>query len=432
MNNEKQPKWATMAVVFLGVIAFSLAFGNLAQFGSIAADFIRIISSVLFGASFAYLMNPIMVAAEKPLYRLLSRRNLTERSAKKLSHGFAIVIALVVFVAIFYVLVIMVVPQMAESLEKLLSPSSLESYRIKIDSWIRKIVADTRLEKVYLENSGMIFDAVAKWLSNLLLNESAIFDVAQWAFGAMKQLMNVLIGIVVAIYMLAYKETFRAQAKKLTVAIFRPQRADRLIETAQITNRLLNGFLVGKLIDSLIVGAICYVVMRILGWPYPELISVIIGLTNIIPFFGPLIGMIPSGLIILVQDPMMALYFLIFVLLLQQVDGNIIGPRILGETVGMSDFWILVSITVFGGLFGFVGMILGVPIFGVIYTLIADATNRALKRKRQPTATALYKNINSVSELHHAQETSVSSERVFDPQYISEDDADYDEYDDME
>lgn len=431
MDSGKRQKWTGIAVASLALIAFSLLFSNLSQLGQIAKDFVGIISSVLFGVAFAYLMNPIMVFVDKQLYRLLSRRDMAERTAKRLSRGISIVVALIVFVVSIYALVVMVVPQLLESVQKLLSPSNMESYQVKIDAWIVKILDGSRLESAYRANSDKIFNAVETWLTNTLLNESAILDVAQWAYSAVMLLVNALIGIVIAIYILIYKDTFQAQAKKITVAVFSPQHADRIIETAQTTNRLLNGFLVGKVIDSIIVGIICYIGMRIMGLPYPELISVIIGVTNIIPFFGPLLGMIPSALIILVENPLHAFYFLIFVLALQQVDGNIIGPRILGETVGMSDFWILVSITVFGGLFGFVGMILGVPIFGVIYTVISEAVDRALKRKHQPCSTAAYYGISSVEDLHHTEEPPEPEEPVA-AEYDMDSDLEIEDIDDLE
>lgn len=430
MDPEKRQKWTGIAVVALVLIAFSLLFGNLSQLWNIAKDFLSIISSVLFGAAFAFLMNPIMNFVDSRLHRFLSRRNMAERTAKRLSRGISIVVALIVFVLSIYAIFVLVVPQLIESLQKLLSPSNLETYKERIDAWVVKILNGTRYVESYRANSDRIFEAIGTWLSDTLLNQAAILNVAQWAYSAVMLVFNALIGIVIAIYILIYKDTFQAQAKKIVVAIFHPEHANRVIETAQTTNKLLNGFLVGKLIDSIIVALICYVGMRIMGLPYPELISVIVGITNIIPFFGPLLGMIPSALIILVENPLQAFYFLIFVLALQQVDGNIIGPRILGETVGMSDFWILVSITVFGGLFGFTGMILGVPIFGVIYTLISDAVNRALKRKKMPVNTKKYYSISTVEDLSEPEEHPSAPEPVCEAEYDADEEMEIEDIED--
>lgn len=429
MPSSQNKKWGTIAVGSLVLIALSLSFGNLNSLSGLVGDFVGIISSVLFGLVFAYMMNPIMVVVEKQLYRLMSRRNVTERAARKWSRGIGIAVSLIVLILAVYALVMLIVPQLVESLQKLLAPANLDNYKNKIDGWISKIVAGSRFEDAYQANSDRIFENVQKWLTNFLLNESTLLDAAQWAVSAVTLVVNALIGIVVAIYVLAYKDTFRAQSKKLVVALFKKERANRIIGLAQESNKLFTGFLVGKLIDSIIVGIICYVGMIIMGMPYTALISVIIGITNMIPFFGPLIGMVPSTLIILVEDPMTAFYFLIFVLVLQQVDGNIIGPRILGETVGISDFWILVSITVFGGLFGLAGMILGVPVFGVIYMLISNAVNGALAKKHQPQETKLYQEINQVEDLHPS--APPAEDETFEMEYDPDEDL-FEETDDID
>lgn len=429
MPSSQNKKWGTIAVGSLVLIALSLSFGNLNSLSGLVGDFVGIISSVLFGLVFAYMMNPIMVVVEKQLYRLMSRRNVTERAARKWSRGIGIAVSLIVLILAVYALVMLIVPQLVESLQKLLAPANLDNYKNKIDGWISKIVAGSRFEDAYQANSDRIFENVQKWLTNFLLNESTLLDAAQWAVSAVTLVVNALIGIVVAIYVLAYKDTFRAQSKKLVVALFKKERANRIIGLAQESNKLFTGFLVGKLIDSIIVGIICYVGMIIMGMPYTALISVIIGITNMIPFFGPLIGMVPSTLIILVEDPMTAFYFLIFVLVLQQVDGNIIGPRILGETVGISDFWILVSITVFGGLFGLAGMILGVPVFGVIYMLISNAVNGALAKKHQPQETKLYQEINRVEDLHPS--APPAEDETFEMEYDPDEDL-FEETDDID
>ena len=201
------------------------------------------------------------------------------------------------------------------------------------------------------------------------------------------------IGLVVAVYLLISKEKFISQTKKLVVAVFKTRGANRLFEVGRLANQSFGGFMVGKVIDSFIIGLISYVGMIILDLPYALLSSALVGLTNIIPFFGPLIGIVIGGILIVLQSPIDALYFLIFELILQQVDGNIIGPKILGDRLGISDFWILVSITVFGSLFGFGGMLLGVPVFTVIYALISQAVNNALSKKNLPQNSEHYYSI---------------------------------------
>ena len=251
-------------------------------------------------------------------------------------------------------------------------------------------------------------------------------------YGVLKVVFNMLVGIVIAVYILIAKERFQAQSKKLVVSMFKPQRANRILEIARLTNRCFGGFIVGKLIDSLIIGVISYIGMVILGLPYALVSSVFVGLTNIIPFFGPLIGIVIGGVLILLQSPMDCLYFVIFELALQQVDGNIIGPRILGEKLGISDFWILVSITLFGGLFGFPGMILGVPVFTVIYALISQSISNSLERKNLPVKTDCYYSIFTVEDLEaynqEFQESTVfNSADTFETEYDPDDEIEYDE-----
>ena len=203
------------------------------------------------------------------------------------------------------------------------------------------------------------------------------------------------------------------------------------MEIGRLANKSLGGFLVGKLIDSLIIGILSYIGMTILRLPYALISSVFVGLTNIIPFFGPIFGIVIGGVLILLQSPMQALYFLIFEFALQQVDGNIIGPRILGDRLGISDFWILVSITVFGGLLGFTGMLLGVPVFTVIYAVIAQNVNEALKKKNLPLRTDVYYTIETVEDLEKykkefATSTVFQSADSFETEYDPDDDIEYD------
>ena len=245
---------------------------------------------------------------------------------------------------------------------------------------------------------------------------------------------NMLIGVVAAVYILVYKRQLCSQAKKIVISLFSTQHANRLLEIARRTNRIFSGYVIGKIIDAIFVGVVTYVALLIMGLPYAPLISVIVGITNIIPFFGPFIGAVPSTLLLLIEQPIDALYFIIFTLVLQMIDGNIIENRILGEKLGISDFWVLVSILVFGGIFGFGGMLLGVPIFAVLYTLIVDGVNNRLRKKRYPTDSDLYYALQNVEDLPVEAVPSysyVSVEPSYDLKAEPEDDdmgSDYDEF----
>ena len=205
-----------------------------------------------------------------------------------------------------------------------------------------------------------------------------------------KVLLNIIVGLIVSVYLLFSKETFIGQFKKLNYALFKPKKANIVIQTARKSNEIFGGFISGKILDSMIIGIICYIVLLIMKMPYPVLVSVIVGVTNIIPFFGPFIGAVPSFIIIVLANPIQGLYFLIFVVILQQVDGNIIGPNILGDSTGLSPFWVIFAIMVGGGLFGFAGMLLGVPTFAVIYYIMQEILRYFLRKRDLPQDSSQY------------------------------------------
>ena len=198
-------------------------------------------------------------------------------------------------------------------------------------------------------------------------------------------LLDVVVGIIIAIYLLLSKEIFYAQVKKLLFAFFPRRVAQATLNLTHDSNTIFCGFISGKILDSAIIGLLCYIGCLIFKFPSALLVSVIIGVTNVIPFFGPFIGAIPATLLILIQNPIKALWFVLFVLVLQQLDGNIIGPKILGNTTGLSSFWVLFAILLFGGLWGFVGMIVGVPLFAVIYDVIKKLVIHGLQRHQELT-----------------------------------------------
>lgn len=435
---RKNNKYVSLGLTLLSVIAIGailiLILFNLGDFYQAIKSFFSLISSVLYGLVFAYLMNPIMKLVERNLTTWLSRGNMPERRVKSLSRGIGIVAALIIFLLSVYALFAAIVPQVVASLEELLSPESINSGYAKVTEWIDSVIRGTPVENWFNQNGESIVKKVQDWIAKEVDFATALSSAAEQVYGIAKGVFNAVIGVVVAVYMLISKDRFQAQAKKITVALFRQDHADRVMELARRTNAIFGGFIVGKIIDSVIMGIICYIGTLILGTPYAMLVSVIVGVTNIIPFFGPLIGLVFCCLLVLLQNPLQALYLAIFLLVLQQVDGNIIGPRILGERLGISDFWILVSITVFGGLFGFAGMLIGVPVFTLIYSLINDGVNRALKKKQQPLQTDLYYSILTVSDLskykkEYSDSTVVYSEDTFETEFDPDDDIEYDDAD---
>jgi predicted PurR-regulated permease PerM len=260
-------------------------------------------------------------------------------------------------------------------------------------NWVSDFLqGDSELAKEISDIIESTSDKLRTFLQNDVLSQVQTYaaSIASGAIYVGKFLLNILIGLIVSVYLMASKEKFAGQSKKIVYAIFKPVRANVIVETARKSNEIFSGFISGKLLDSAIIGVIAYVVLAIMKMPDTILVAVIIGVTNIIPFFGPFIGAIPSFIIIVLQNPIQGLYFLIFVIVLQQVDGNIIGPKILGNSTGLSPFWVVFAILLFGGLWGFPGMVLGVPTMAVIYYIIKKVMEYFLRKRGLKEDTASY------------------------------------------
>lgn len=399
---RKDSKYFRLGLTLLTVIIFSILFyitlDNIGTVFNAVKQVLGVFSFVFFGIAFAYLMNPIQKIVEKGILKLLGRTNMTERGLRKLSRLLSVIAALLTFLAIVYGLLALVIPQLWESVTDTFSAENLQKNYEKITTWLNNVLKDSPIGDWLVETDPIRI--LQNWINTEQQNIlERLGEAVTGAYGVAKVLINMIIGLVAAVYLLISKEKFIAQTKKIIVSVFRPKTADRLFEIGRLTNRSFGGFIVGKLIDSLIIGVLSYIGMVIFRMPYPLLISTLVGFFNIIPFFGPFIGIGIGALLILLQSPLTCLYFLIFEIILQQVDANVIGPRILGGRLGISEFWILVSITVLGSVFGFPGMILGVPLFTIFYTLISEAVRGALKKKELPERTDVYYPILEVADL---------------------------------
>lgn len=411
-NNQMYFKIGLMLLcVILACAVFVVILSNLTGFFKAIRAFFRIISPLLFGALFAYLMNPIMQFVENGLMHLVRRYGRPEkisdpiwlRSRRKLSHVLGVVAALATLLGVFYLAIALVVPNFIDNLSTIINPDTVVGYYNRINNWLHQLLSDRpEIETWAAARIYGLYTQAVNWISELDLRD-ALTSVITQVYGVVKGTLNFLLGLVIAVYVLLSKEKFLAQSKKVIVALFSEKRANRVLDFGRRTNRIFSGFVLGKIIDSMIIGIICYIVMSILRLPYPMLISVIIGVTNIIPFFGPLIGAIPSAFLILLINPFQCVIFIIFIIILQQFDGNILGPQILGDSVGLSSFWILISITLFSGLFGVTGMILGVPVFAVLYMLMSDFVRIRLEKKGRPLQTDVYAHIKSTEDIELAQ-----------------------------
>lgn len=398
--------WFGLFLVLVAAIIAFLLFTNFQHILKILQYFLGLLKPVIYGCVIAYLINPLYKTYQRWLRKPFQKKNKTiSKKVEGMISGLAIALGLITGILIIAVLCWMVLPQLFSSIVSMVNnlPKQANYYYNMMTNWLKNnpYLAD-QLQKALLQATDYL-DAkmnteLIPWLQRDLLPNVNTYAV-QFASGVMSVLnvlYNLFIGIIVAIYLLGSKRQFSAQAKKIVYALFRRNYADMLVHYVQLTNEMFSGFIVGKIVDSTIIGMICFVAMWILDLPYALLVSVIVGVTNVIPVFGPYIGAIPSVFLILLIDPMQALYFLILIIVLQQVDGNIIGPAILGESTGLSAFWVLFSILLFGGLWGIIGMLIGVPLFAVIYQIIADVTNAKLRSKQLSTVTEHYLDLKEI------------------------------------
>ena len=407
MENRQPQRYARWTAITLTGVLLCLVLMNLQEFFVIFSLFTKAMAPVLYGIVFAFLLNPMVNLVDQYLPRLLRKKIKNEKRVKGISRAVGIVIALLAGGFLIYGLFYLILPQLYESLMNILG--NFSTYYTKVESWIMGLLEDNpelrasaekMLDEIYgkldslLDPNGVVFASLGKLLTGLT---SSVLSIVSG-------LMEVLVGVVASVYILWSKDTFMAQANKLVVATCQPQQADKILHMGREIQRVFGGFISGQLIEALLVGILCYVGMLILRLPYPLLIATVVGVTNIIPFFGPFIGAIPSAFLILMISPVQCFYFIIFILILQQIEGNILAPRILGDSIGISGFWVLVSITVAGNLFGFAGMILGAPVFALIYILVKDWMGEKLRKKKRPTQTADYMDLQEMSELPYISE----------------------------
>ena len=399
-SNRRYFKWGLTALVVIFIsILLVVIFTNLPGFFAVLASIGKILSPLISGVVIAFLLNPLVNFVDCRLGPLLQKK-LKAQTAKNLSRAAGIVMALIVAGILVYGFFAMLLPQLYESVTSIVDNAG--TYFNSIENWATNILEDNPEIQGYVDKGlEQLRGFIENWVKTTFLSDMSklVTTVSTSVIAVVKSLTNFIIGLVASIYMLWSKDTFRAQTKKIMVATMRPSAADRLLALGRNAYRIFNGFIIGKLIDSAIIGVLCYIGCEILKMPFTALVATIVGITNIIPFFGPIIGAVPSAFLILLVDPLKAFYFVIFVIVLQQLDGNVIGPKILGNTVGISGFWVLASITIAASIFGFAGMLLGVPVFALIYVLISDGVNARLRKKQHSTVTEDYRDIQTVEDL---------------------------------
>ena len=375
-------------VVIVCILIFFLLF-RVREVSSVLSKLLDVLQPIIFGFILAYLLNPVMMFFEGHLKKSLKKRITNPKRLKSTVRGLSIACAMAVFLVFITILSVMVVPQLIASIQDLVMTmgDKLES----LMEWVRRFSeSGSPFETWIAQASTEVSATLTTWLQEKFLNQDFFTAITTGVYSVVKIALNAVIGLIVAVYIMTKKERFIGQTKKLVYAVLKPKYGNFVVEVLRKSNSVFGGFFIGKIIDSIIIGFICFGCLWILRMPYVTLVSLIIGVTNVIPVFGPYIGAIPCTLLIFLVNPLQGLYFLIFIIILQQVDGNIIGPKILGDSTGLSPFWVIFAILIFGGFFGVVGMLFGVPIFAVIYYLIRRIADHFLRKQKLPLDSAEY------------------------------------------
>lgn len=383
-----------VTIVATGAVTL-LIFFCIYKFAALTAavkKLIGILMPVLVGIVIAYVLSPLYNWLWRKILRLLHHTlKWHGRGAIRCAGILAMTATFLGAGAVLAGLLALIIPQIIMSVSSF--ASTLPSNLMHVSQSLQKLLANNpEIEETAMSLYAQGVSYIEEWIQNSFTPsmQDAMGYISIGVMSTVSFVKNFFIGLIVAVYLLSGKEKFLSQMTRCTYALFGARWGNVITEYARYANQVFIGFISGKLLDSLIIFLISVVVLNIMNMPYAMLVSVIIGVTNIIPFFGPFIGAIPSFIIILINSPIQSLYFLIFVLALQQFDGNILGPKILGNSTGLPSFWVLFAILLFGGLFGFIGMLIGVPVFAVLTHIFKDILNRRLKQQHLPTETASY------------------------------------------
>lgn len=365
---------AGFGAIALSVVFFFILY-RLQGISSALDSVAKILAPFIYGGVIAYLLRPMCNWYEKIFEKWLPNK------LKKMADSIAVTLSIITGLLIVYALIIMIAPELYKSIVTMWN--SLPGNAERLISWMtvtfaeqEELIAmlDTIYEKVY--------DSLNNWIQNTLVPYATniVSGVGLGVWNTLIFLKNILIGLIVAVYLLGSRKRFSKQGVMLIRSMMKPNWADMVLDEIRFIDRMFGGFIDGKIVDSAIIGVLCYIGCIIFKFPNALLISAIVGITNVIPFFGPFIGAIPSIFLILIEDPIKALWFALFILALQQLDGNIIGPTILGDRTGLSNFWVLFSIVLFGGIWGLVGMVICVPLFAVIYDIAKKLIYKGLRK----------------------------------------------------
>ena len=399
-KNDIYFKWGLTAVAVIVIaLVISLIFSKLGPIATAISTIISTVSSVLYGVVMAFLMAPVYDRIGIWVGEILSSLFPKWKKSDKYAKMIATLACLVILILVVFALIMMIIPELVNSITNVISyaPSGTQN----LEAWLKDILnKNPNLEKLIIGNYLDISERLSDIATTTVLPNvnTYIKNLSSGVLNALGVVVNIIIGLMVMMYLLNMKTTLASQAKKIVYAVAGVKIGNEIVTEARYIKNMFEKFIVGKIIDSIIIGIINYVFMAIIHMPYALLISVVVGVTNVIPFFGPFIGAIPSIILLLLISPVTALQFAVWILVLQQVDGNIIGPKILGQTTGLPSFWVLFSILLFGGLFGIVGMIIAVPTWAIIYRTISRLSEHFLKKKGLEPDSKHYMDLDHIDE----------------------------------
>lgn len=404
-NIEKRHIRTGFIIFLLVLIAliFQYALEHTSEMMVIKETVSNTLMPIVGGLILAYLLTPILHFFERlfftPLSKKIWRKEEKKSARMKFSRGAGIVCTMVLFLVLIIGGLYLVIPQIYQSISSIVMDAP--TYYDSAVKWIDSLDADkSDISKYFLLALDHIYNQGIDYLNEELLPnmDKIVAGITSGIVGGLKILLNIVLMFIISVYVLAEKERLIAVIKKLTYGFFSIEKGNKILDGARFVDKVFGGFINGKIIDSFIIGAICYCFLVFAGLEYAVLISIIVGVTNIIPYFGPFIGAIPSALLLLMVEWKQGVIFVIFIIILQQIDGNIIGPIVLGDRLNLSSMWILFSILIGGGFFGVIGMILGAPCFACIYALISTICKSKLQEKKLPVDTKEYYSLAFVDE----------------------------------
>lgn len=407
LGNEKKRRLFKAGTIIFLVIAAALVFNKILEewtgFRKVLDTTTGAAAPIIIGFVIAFLLNPVLIFFDRLCHTILQDRVIKYK--KKLFHvsrAISIIITIILFLGLLTGLIWMVVPQVIDSINLLIS--NMDNYYNNIMKAINTIYDKFKnlgeSEEMVMNVVNTVYDRLQKWVNTDVVPnlDKIVLNISSGVVGGLKFIYNFLIGIVASIYVMANKEYLASRGKKIVYALFKLKNANIILDGLASVNKIFSQFINGKIVDSIIIGIITFILTTIVDMPYALLISVIIGVTNVIPFFGPIIGAIPCVFIVLIADPIKSIILLIMILCIQQFDGNILGPKILGDVTGLSSFWVLTAVIVGGGIFGFYGMLLGVPVFACIYMYINKTCTDKLEKKHMVSVSSEFERIKRIDE----------------------------------